>query len=494
VNALQTVHVRVNDAATRQATPCRIRFTDAAGRYHPPLGRYAEFATERGLDVGGNVLLDGQANAYIDGTCEIPLPPGSLSVSISKGPEYRPIKSEVVLAPGKLAMRFELERWTDLRAEGWYPGDTRCHFLTPHAALLEAAAEDLAVVNLLAREEQPVAETGKSYRAVPNLLAFSGQVPALERPGHLVVVGTLNRHAALGELLLLNCHRVVYPLTFGGPDGFDNWTLADWCDQCHRKAGLVIGAGFFNCPPEHSHGELLADLIREKIDALNISSWDDVHALTEWFGLLDLGLRVPLTAGSGKESNGQLLGRPRTYARLEPGQDFTYRSWIEAVRAGRTFVTSGPLLLFSVNDGAPGATLDLPANAPVRVRAEARSLGLLDSLEIIANRDVVASTRTSSSSPAILETDLSLSAGGWLMARCRGAGGAALTSPIYVRVDGKFPSPDPATVARFTGHLERVLEWVAHAARFETETQRERLANVLRTARDWLLNRASLTG
>ena len=54
---LHTVHVRVNDAGTGQPTPVRIRLTDAAGNYYPPLGRLAQFATGRGQDVGGNLLL-----------------------------------------------------------------------------------------------------------------------------------------------------------------------------------------------------------------------------------------------------------------------------------------------------------------------------------------------------------------------------------------------------------------------------------------------------
>src|SRR5207249_1448541 len=104
--------------------------------------------------------------------------------------------------------------------------DARAHFLTPHAALLEAAAEDLAVVNLLAVECK-ISAAERSYPAIPNILAFSGQRPALEMPGHMVVINTLNTHPVLGSLGLLNCHRVDYPLSFGGPDGREDWTLAD---------------------------------------------------------------------------------------------------------------------------------------------------------------------------------------------------------------------------------------------------------------------------
>src|SRR5262249_40994757 len=98
--------------------------------------------------------------------------------------------------------RLTLERWTDVRAQAWYSGDTRCHVLPPHAALLEGAAEDVAVVNLLAKEvylaslkigaEENTDLEGRAYLAIPNLLAFSGQKPALEMPGHLVAVNTYN--------------------------------------------------------------------------------------------------------------------------------------------------------------------------------------------------------------------------------------------------------------------------------------------------------------
>ena len=103
----------------------RIRFTDAAGTYYAPFGRLTEFPTGRGEDVGGNVLSGGKEYAYIDGTCEIQLPPGLLHIEIHKGPEYQPIDTDVPLGVGQIAMRFTITRWFDLRAEGWYSGDTR---------------------------------------------------------------------------------------------------------------------------------------------------------------------------------------------------------------------------------------------------------------------------------------------------------------------------------------------------------------------------------
>src|SRR5262249_23751661 len=129
---LQQVHLRVNDAATSRPTPVRLRVTDAAGNYYAPYGRAAEFATGTGEDVGGNVLIGRARWAYIDGSCEIAVPPGELTVEATKGPEYRPLRETVRLPAGKLALRFAIERWTDLRVDGWYSGDTRAHYFSPH--------------------------------------------------------------------------------------------------------------------------------------------------------------------------------------------------------------------------------------------------------------------------------------------------------------------------------------------------------------------------
>jgi hypothetical protein len=391
----QTVHVRINDAATGQPTPCRVRFT-VGSRYFAPFGRLAEFNPESTVDIGGNVGLAWEW-AYIDGTCEIGLPPGEIRIEISKGPEYRPIDTRIQLTPGKLSLRLSIERWADLRAEGWHSGDTRCYHLSPQAALLEGAGEDLAVINLLAHEREGRDGEG---RAIPNILDFSGQRPAAELPGHMVVVNTANEHDTLGRLLLLNCHRVVYPLRFGWPLSRENWTLRDWCDQCHRKGGLVIADNLFESTIERNGLELLPNVVSGRIDALEFGNIPisspcvpkyTPPSLRDWYRLLDSGVRIPLAAGSAKARAADFLGRPRTYARLNPGEPL-YKGWVEAVRAGRTFVTYGTLMDLRVNGQGPGSVVHLTGpSAVVRVRAAARSLGSFVRLELVANDRVIAS-------------------------------------------------------------------------------------------------------
>lgn len=500
----QQVHVRVNDAATGKPTPCRVRFTDADGNYFAPNGRLAKFAAGLNQGVGGNVYIGIKPYAYIDGTCEIILPPGPLHIEIAKGPEYIPLRSDVQLAAGKLAMRFTLERWIDLREQGWYSGDTRATFLTPHAALLEGQAEDLAVINLLAAETALRDAFGDSVKAIPNLLAFSGQKFALSVSGHGVAVNTLNCHSVLGTLALLNCHRVVYPIRFGGTDGSDDWTLADWCDQCHRKAGLVVWADTAHPHPEAGHGEALADMVLGKIDAFELDHYDGspFDSVTDWVQLLDSGVKAALVGASGKDSNGRALGVMRTYAHLQPGEPLTYKNWIEAVRAGRTFATNGPLILLTVNGVEPsGATLQLSAEEFASIHAEARSWLPFDHLVVTFNGSSLESVAPSEGPPYCATVDISrpLAQSGWLTASCVGETQIAdrpaaqrlfaCTSPLYLECTERPKLPREGAVRALLAELDAGLHWAHEHARCDLENSRQRLANVFFEAKQVLLRK-----
>jgi hypothetical protein len=502
---LHTVHVRVNDAATGQPMPCRVRFTDAEGRYYAPFGRLTEFQTSQGADAAGNLLLESGAYAYIDGACEIDLPAGPITIEIHKGPEYLPLRQTVPLGQGKLALRFSLERWIDLRKEGWHSGDTCVHFLSPRAALMEGTGEDVAVVNLLAMQS-PIENTnhGLGLPRISNILDFSGQTPATESPGHIVLVNTRNLGGVLGSLLLLNCHRVVYPLAIGEPGGKGpyDWTMADWCGQCHRKGGLVLWALVGSSCGGELVGEGLANAILQQVDALGISTNRDRanpavsrQTYSVWYHLLNCGFRLPITGGSLKQSPLTPIGAVRTYAQLQTGAELTYSNWIEAVRAGRTFVTDGPLLRFTVNDEGPGNVVDLPAGGGrVRVRAEVRSLRPMDRLEIVVNGQARATASAAGMpSQAVLDLDLPQERSCWIAARAwseKNSHCCAHTSPVYVQVADRPMLLDKVSFDFLMDKLTEMLGWVEKANQFGEEKNRERLASIFRSAKEELLKRA----
>src|SRR5262245_50908880 len=467
------VHVRVNDAATGQPTPVRLRISDADGRVYPPLGHVAEFATGRNEDVGGHVMLDGKRWYYIDGACEVPLPGGvPLVIEATKGPEYTPIRQETTLGVGQMALRLTIQRWIDLRAEGWYSGDTRCHFLSPHAALLEAQAEDLAVTQLLATESDLPSPDGALYRSVSNMVAFSGQRPCLERPGHIVAVNTFNSHPVLGSLALLHSHRAVFPLSFGGADATDDWSLADWCDQCHRKKGLVVWSNPFRT--ELLAPEAFADLILGRVDAVEVMP--RVLRTGSWSRAWSAGIRFPLVGASCKESNRVVLGAMRTYAKLPPGQPFDLATWIEAVRGGRTFVTSGPIMRLTVNDQEPGSEIDVEPGQTVTIRATVASESPLTMpLEIDGIGGPKNAAERERPGPTALVRDFIVHEPCWISASVAGSphdGMFAHTSPVFVRVGGKRPA-DADVSRQYAEWLGRTVDWVDTTGRFEIPRRKE---------------------
>jgi hypothetical protein len=477
---MNTVHIRINDSATGKPTPVRLRITGPDGTYYAPLGRAVEFPTGRNEVVGGQVKLGSERWFYIEGSCEIELPTEvPLRVQATLGPEYKPLDKTVTLGPGQMALRFTIEIFYDWRVSSWHPGDIRCHFLTPHTALLEAMAEDLDVVNLLATPQPFPSLDGTAYTTVPNLLAFSGQQPSLSAERwHSVAVNTLNTHPVLGKVALLHSHRPVFPLTFGGEES-DDWGICDWCDQCHRKKGLTVWVDAFEPAGGVIGGEALVAAILGKIDAIEVTPEARKVPLLPWvYRLWNAGFPIPLAGGSGKDSNKIALGAMRTYTWV-PG-DFSPAGWIEGVRTGQSFVTTGPLFEFEVNGHQAGEVVD--TSEPITISADAESLTPFDKLELIANGEVIASAASEFiehhgdwALREKLEVPFTPTASSWLAARCVGKNGFAHTSPVIVRVADQPLPRQPEAVAALKKLIDQTREWVVQHGRYTNPKRREQL-------------------
>jgi hypothetical protein len=196
-----------------------------------------------------------------------------------------------------------------------------------------------------------------------------------------------------------------------------------------------------------------------------------------WYQLLNAGFRVPIVGGSGKDSNAVALGSPRTYARLPAGEAFTYAGWVNAVRAGRTFVSDGPVVTFDADGLGPGETLDVPQpGAPVRVRATARSVTPFDRLEVLAYEQVAGTAHARADGPlwtATTEASVAAAEPGWVAARCLG-GAFAHTSPTYLRVAGRYRA-EPTSRAALRRPVETTREWVELHGRFADPRSRAHL-------------------
>ncbi len=73
-----------------------------------------------------------------------------------------------------------------------------------------------------------------------------------------------------------------------------------------------------------------------------------------YFKLLDCGLRIPPTAGSGSGVSPNPAGYNRVYVHLDGS--FDYPQWWKSLKAGQVVVTNGPLLRVRVENELPGHT------------------------------------------------------------------------------------------------------------------------------------------
>ena len=434
------IHGRIIDSESKQPIAARLHFRSKEGIYFPPYGHTHEVNDNWFEDYGADLLLGDTQYAYVDGVFQGELPTGEIYVEVSKGFEYKPIREKIIIAPGQKKLDIELSRSSNLKQKGWYTADTHVHFLSTETARLEASAEDINVINLLA------AQWGDLYT---NVADITGKISGSSDENTIVWVGTENRQHFLGHISLMGATgSPIFPMSTSGPsEGYigDPTALAmsHWADESKSKGGLNIVPHF-----PFPHSEVLAEEILEKVDGLEIRDFHvpsmDTFAVHEWYRLLNCGYKIPCVGGTDKMSASMPVGGVRTYAYLGD-KEFNYENWSNAIRKGRTYTTSGPLMEFSVEGLFSGDDLKLPsAGGKIFVTAKARCFAPIHKLEIVVNGDVVYSESSISGDLSLeINEEITIDKSGWIAARVFSENKAwhvwpvhlsAHTSPIYINV------------------------------------------------------------
>lgn len=477
--------VVVRDPAGGGPIPARVRFTARDGRYLPPVAHRDEVNPALYEDVGADLLLGSSIYAYVPGRFEIDLPPGPVELEAVAGFDRHPHTGTIEVDGSRAPIEIDLPRELDLRADGWVSADAHVHFLAPSTALLQAAAEGINLVNLLATQ------WGDLFTNVTDLPWGDAVAPGGD---HLVVLGTENRQNVLGHLGLLGARRPVMPMASAGPPegrmaGALTALLADWADRCRAAGGLVVAAHF-----PLPYAEVAADIVLGRIDAVETQAFGpDLGdpSIVEWYRFLSAGDRLPIVAGTDKMSAEVPVGAVRTYARLERDRPLGFEAWADAVRAGRTFVSSGPVIRLEVEGSEPGDVIRLPASGGrLAVRAEVRATQpIVSDLELVVNGDVVAAATARPAADRLrLEETIEVGSGAWIAARSRSGSViesafatsmAAHTSPVYVEVPGRPLRPAPDDARLIAAVIEGARTWVAGLAAVADPAERQRMTGLL---------------
>ena len=471
-----TLQVTVRDAESGAAVPVRVHLANQNG-VAAPLPEAASgvlYARSTAVGKAEGFGFQPDSSFYVDGSFEVDLPPGTYRLSLSKGHEYLAQEHRIAVEAGQeLSKTYRLRRWIDMAGRGWYSADEHIHLQRSprdNPYIMDwIRAEGIHVGVLLWMGEFFRTHYGQYawgeegvYREEDFLLTSGQEEPRTPEIGHTVNLGASA------------------PVRFQ-----DSYYLYDKVfDRIHELGGLTGYA--HQAASFHGYRGLTLDALRGKVDNLELLQFcvPGGPLITEhYYHLLDLGYEVTATAGSdfpwcgrgerfGVENaaeNPARIGNARFYTYVDG--DLSYEAWKAGVEAGRTFVSSGPVVLLEVDGRRPGERLDVDVDEGAALQITARAFGHsgqvpLDTLEIIGHGEVLAraTAEENSQSPDRLTLDLELPVerGLWIAARANADRlQAAHTTPVYVTVEGGgFHNPE--TAARYLDRSEQYLQEIEH--------------------------------
>jgi hypothetical protein len=417
------------------------------------------------------------------------LPAGSTRIRITRGFETKAINRQVNLVAGETTdLAFTLERVVNLRDRGWFAGDSHVHMLHGERTVpvsfdyvaLTAKAEDLQYMCLAQawNMDEPTPERLEAElrgRSTPDcFLMWNLEAPknyykgdAGRCLGHCWNLGVRGRTPEGRDVirLLMAASAWDYESTKPTYANFESHQLihdqggvACYSHPARWWMGPWGGQGGYPKLDQMRVSNLAVELPLDTLlgptyDGLDLITGPGEHeanakAFEIWSLLLNHGYRVAATGSSDAcfdRPGGGVPGVPRTYA-LVPGK-FSLAKAARSIAAGRTFVTTGPLLIASLDGNPPGSEFSSGARArvlSVEAWASGCDLGGLERLEILRNgrpwREF-----TLQGQPAEVRTNFNIleQQTAWYCVRVFGAGRQSAISGAFYFKDESYRPPRP---------------------------------------------------
>jgi len=388
---------------------------------------------------------------YADGPVAVDVPAGSVSVRAGRGFEYESVDTAITVG-GPASVTITLHRRVDMKALGWYSGDTHVHISHPPVVyplgatdlLRVAEGEDLNVINSM--EEQPY---------------FTGTVHPVSHDDRIIYFSKEQRNSHYSHLAILGLKQWLTD-----PDSCPGAGVA--CGRApdasiyaavHSQPGevAVIAAHPFTTfnmydvtawPGGGMWRGMAFDLPAGAVDAIDLLSfWSAPPPLgtAPYFQALNAGFRIASSAGTDCSLGSGVSGPAGGYrVYVQPQSALSMDSWIVAFKAGRSFVTNCPLFSHFDLDGAGPGDIVTHDGSVLQGNVEVTSNLPIDRVEIIGDTGTLAMlippggpAKTFASSFQIDPDEIT-----WVVARVTGpatgwhvvsAGGLfAQTSPVYL--------------------------------------------------------------
>jgi TolB protein len=388
------------------------------------------------LPASGHVWFDGQNGAvytYSPGVLTVEVPAGDVRVTASAGFGAAAATGSGNAAAGQVAsIDLQFAPIWNAQAQGWYSGDHHFHMnyggpytLQPEDLVLMMQGEDLDVgtpltANLHTRLTDPEWFEWKRTSAGVPLIAFGQEV----------------RPHFLGHMGLIGVSSAYWPW-YWGPGyptyGRDDRPTAAALAHARQQGGVnayvhpVMRPGPFPGGDQAPSGlplGLVPDAVLGDLDTIEVAClWsDELGTADAWYRLLNIGAAIAPSAGTDVMTNfyrTMAVGTTRVY--VKPEGPLTLDSYLAALRSGRSFVTTGPLPLFTAQGVEPGGIIPAKPGAEVTWEMTVSSPLAFETVEVLVN-GVVVWTDKGLSAPGTRTWSGRIKApnGGWIAARVRG--------------------------------------------------------------------------
>jgi hypothetical protein len=369
----ESVRLTVLSDETPAAIPCRIHLKDSDNKsvQAPGLPFWRDH-----FACTGQVTLKLDAGVY---TCEI-----------ERGPEYSAISNQFTVTTGQpLAITNYIRRLVDLSREGWWSGELHVHRPLADIELL-MRAEDLHVAPVITWWNKT--NPWKNSAPTNLLVKFDGD-------RFYQVMGGEDERAG-GALLYLNLQR---PLNISGaqyeypspmkflaearaqPNVWVDIEKPFWYDApIWIASGMVDSIGIANNHMYRS-GVYPGEAWGRARDTKRLGGVRGNGFWTQeiYYHMLNTGVRLPPSAGSASGVLPNPVGYNRAYVHVDG--ELTYEKWFQNLKAGRVFVSNGPLLRCHANGQLPGHVFKIRKGEKLTMEIEAK----LDSRDPIAVVEVI---------------------------------------------------------------------------------------------------------
>ena len=400
---------------------------------------------------------------------QVHLEPGGYALTVVRGKEYFTATQNIQIGVADKKVGIKLKRWVNMAQRSWFSGDTHIHRTLEDLPNI-IQAEDLNVAMPLTywvtlSGTPPTTGNKNIGGVIPDRLITVDPTHVIwPRNTEYEIFRVGKKRHTLGALFFLN-HKTVLK------KGVPPWGPIA---RAARKEGAIFDMDKLDWPFSmtlpHSTGARLYELA-------NNHMWRTQFAFTNWnsrtstflqppagakgggeeawmnytFGqfytLLNAGFDLVPTAGTANGVHPVPAGFSRVYVHQPKG--FSYEGWIDGLKKGRSFVTTGPMLFAKVNGQQPGARFELGKDGgEIKITGEIISEKPMSFIEIVVNGSPVQLVRgravptKDGARRTPFSATVKITSTSWLSVRCfeeRPAGRLrfAHTAPWHVTVTGK---------------------------------------------------------